>query len=83
MRLLISTLVGLAAYVVAGYLGALVMYQLILIDSFNMDIAGVIVHADVTLGILVGILFSHGGRMPSWRGKAGDTPRETSIGPFS
>lgn len=69
MRLLISTLVGLAAYVVVGYLGALVMYQLILIDSFNMDVAGLIVHADVTVGVLVGILFSHGGRMPPWHRK--------------
>lgn len=83
MRLLISTLVGLAVYVVSGYLGALVMYQLILIDSFNMDVAGVIVHADVTVGIFAGILFSHGGWMPSWRRRASDMPRETPAGPFS
>lgn len=69
MRLLISTFVGLAAYVLVGYLAAVVIYQLILIDSFNMDVAGVIVHADVTVGILVGILFSHGGRLPPWRSK--------------
>ncbi|HEY9013334.1 MAG TPA: hypothetical protein VIN06_20210 [Devosia sp.] len=82
MRLLISTLVGLAAYVLVGYLAAVVIYQLILIDSFNMDVAGVIVHADVTVGILVGILFSHGGRMPSWP-KKNEKPRETLAGPFS
>jgi len=82
MRLLISTLVGLAVYVVTSYFGALVLYQLMLIDSFNMDVAGVIVHADVTVGILVGILFSHGGRMPSWP-KKNEKPRETLAGPFS
>jgi hypothetical protein len=83
MRLLVSAVVGFAAYIVTGYFAAVVIYQLVLLHSFDMELAPLLVHADVAVGIVVGILISHSGWIRPWHRKPAKPGEAAPSGPFS